>query len=320
MSPAEKQHQLKVITAFTLVYVLWGSTYLAMRIVVEHIPPAMMGAIRFLASGAVMFAYCFFTGRTLRVTRAEFFRLACIGVLLLSTGNVMVAWGEQYVPSGLAALVVAAVPIWVALIESVILKSDRLSMRGNIGLVVGSLGLAVLLWPKIISTTSIGRLELLGCGALIIAALSWASGSILSRRSQLNVDPFTATAYEMGIAGTVNLLWATLHGDFAHTVFTTRGVTAIAYLVTGGSLIGFTAYIWLLEHVPTAKVATYAYVNPIVAVILGALILHETVDAYIIAGSVIIIGGVVLVTTSKIHAGEESLPAKTQLPACEAEG
>lgn len=320
MSPAEKQHQLKVITAFTLVYVLWGSTYLAMRIVVEHIPPAMMGAIRFLASGSVMFAYCFFTGRNLRVTRAEFIRLACIGMLLLTTGNVMVAWGEQYVPSGLAALVVAAVPIWVALIESVVLKSDRLSARGNFGLVVGSLGLSVLLWPKITSTSSIGRLELFGCLGLIFAALSWASGSILSRRSQLRVDPFTATAYEMAIAGAANSLWALAHGDFAHTVFTTRGVVAIAYLVTGGSLIGFTAYIWLLEHVPTAKVATYAYVNPIVAVILGALILHETVDAYIIAGSVIIIGGVVLVTTSKIHAGEESLPAKTQLPACESEG
>jgi len=320
MSPAEKQHQWKVIIAFTLVYVLWGSTYLAMRIVVEHIPPAMMGAIRFLASGSIMFLYCWVSRRNLRVTRAEFLRLAAIGCLLLTTGNVMVAWGEQYVPSGLAALVVAAVPLWVALIESVILKSDRLSRRGTTGLMLGALGLGVLLWPKITATTCIGRLELLGCVGLIFAALSWSAGSILSRRSKLDVDPFTATAYEMTIAGVVNAAWALSHGDIANTVLTARGVSAIAYLVTGGSLIGFTAYIWLLEHVPTAKVATYAYVNPVVAVLLGTLILHETVDAYIIAGSAIIIGGVILVTTSKIHAGEESLPAKNVLPACEAEG
>jgi len=320
MSPAEKQHQLKVVTAFALVYVLWGSTYLAMRIVVENIPPAMMGAMRFLGSGAIMMAYCFFSGRKISVSRADFIRLATIGVLLLSTGNVMVAWGEQYVPSGLAALVVAVVPIWVAIIETWILKSDRLSSRGVLGLVCGLAGLAVLLWPKLSASGDIGRRELLGCAALIWAALSWASGSILSRRSKLSVDPFTATAWEMSIAGTVNLLASLAMGDPARTVLTARGLGAIAYLITGGSLIGFTAYIWLLEHVPTAKVATYAYVNPIVAVLLGALILNETVDRYILAGTAVIVAGVALVTTSKIHAGQESLPAKSQLPACEAEG
>lgn len=320
MSPAEKRHRLLVIIAFTCVYVLWGSTYLAMRIVVEHIPPYMMGALRFLASGSIMLAYCALSGRKLRVTRADFLRLVSIGVLLLVTGNVVVAWSEQYVPSGLAGLFVSAVPIWVALIEAWILKSDRLSTRGIWGLVLGTCGLAVLLWPRLHATSAIGRQEFLGCLALIIAALSWSCGSILSRRSQLSVDPFTATAYEMLIAGLVSTGITFTLGDYAHTVFTARGVIAIAYLVTGGSLIGFTAFIWLLEHVPTAKVATYAYVNPVVAVILGALILHEMVDAYIVAGSVVIIAGVVLVTTSKIHAGEESLPAKAQLPAIEAEG
>ena len=320
MSPLEKQHRWKIAAAFACVYVLWGSTYLAMRIVVEHIPPAMMGGIRFLASGGIMMAWCALSGRTLRVTRAEFIRLAMIGVLLLGTGNVMVAWGEQYVPSGLAALVVAAVPLWVALIESFILKSERLRSRGMFGLALGAVGLGVLLWPQLQASSAVGRTELIGCVGLIFAALSWASGSILSRRSQLNLDPFTATAYEMSIAGVVNMVFSVLHGDVAHTVLTARGIGAIAYLVTGGSLIGFTAYIWLLDHVPTSKVATYAYVNPIVAVALGALVLHETVDAWIVAGTAVIVGGVVLVTTSKIRPGDEALPAKTQLPACEAEG
>src|SRR5271155_5462094 len=320
MSPIEKQHRLKVVAAFACVYVLWGSTYLAMRIVVEHIPPAMMGGIRFLASGGIMMTWCALSGRKLRVTRAEFIRLAIIGVLLLGTGNVMVAWGEQYVPSGLAALVVAAVPLWVALIESFILKSERLRSRGMFGLALGAVGLGVLLWPQLHASSTVGRSELIGCLGLIFAALCWASGSILSRRSQLNVDPFTATAYEMTIAGVVNLAISLAHGDLAHTVLTARGIGAIVYLVIGGSLIGFTAFIWLLEHVPTSKVATYAYVNPIVAVALGALVLHETVDAWIVAGTAVIIGGVVLVTTSKIHPGDENLPAKTQLPACEAEG
>ncbi len=300
MATETKSQSLRIALAFGLVYVLWGSTYLAMRIVVQHVPPAVMGATRFLISGTLMLGWCLASGRKIAITRKDLVRLAAIGILLLVTGNVGVAWGEKYVASGLAALVVAVVPLWVALIEMIILKTERLAPRGLAGLALGIVGLVILLWPRLTDNSVLGHKELVGIAILIFASLSWACGSITSRRSQLSIDPFAATGWEMTIAGFVNLLLALALGDFSRTTWTASGYLSIAYLVTGGSLIGFTAYIWLLEHVPTSKVATYAYVNPVVAVLLGWLILHEQVDRYVLAGTAVIICGVAMVTMSKI--------------------
>ena len=317
MSPSEtvRRHQLRVGIAFALVYVLWGSTYLAMRVVVRDVPPAMMGATRFLISGSIMLAACALCKQKLALTRKDLLPLASIGILLLCTGNVGVAWAEVTVPSGLAALIVAVVPIWVAIIEAWVLRSDRLSAKGVVGLLLGTSGLAVLLWPRLFST--LGHDELKGMVILMVASLSWSCGSIISRRSQLSIGPFAATGWEMAIAGVANLSIATALGDFHRTVWTHHAIWSIAYLVTGGSLIGFTAYIWLLDNVPTAKVATYAYVNPIVAVLLGALILHEKIDGYILGGSAVIIAGVALVTTSKIKTGAGSVSKAPELASCE---
>src|SRR3954471_20721719 len=284
MTERERQQRFLVALNFGMVYVLWGSTYLAIRIVVEHIPPAMMGATRFLIGGAIMLAWCAVSGRNIKLSRVDFRRVATIGVLLLVGGNVCVAWAEKTVPSGLAALVVAVVPLWVAIIETFILKGERLLRRGVFGLLLGIVGLIVLLWPKLVSG-SVDHGVLFGAGLLIFASLSWATGSIFSRRWDLKVDPFAATGWEMLIAGAVALVISLALGDQHRVVWTPRGIYAIAYLITAGSLLGLTAYIWLLNHVPTAKVATYAYVNPIVAVFLGWLILHEEVDAYTLAGA-----------------------------------
>ena len=300
MTAETNPHRWRIALAFALVYVLWGSTYLAMRIVVQHVPPAVMGATRFLISGTLMLGWCLASGRKIAVTRKDLVRLAAIGVLLLVTGNVGVAWGEKYVASGLAALVVAVVPLWVALIELTILKTERLARRGLAGLALGIAGLAILLWPRLTDNSLLSHKELGGVAILIFASLSWACGSITSRRSHLSIGPFAATGWEMTLAGLVNLALALAMGDFSRTTWSTSGYLSIAYLVTGGSLIGFTAYIWLLEHVPTSKVATYAYVNPVVAVLLGWLILHEKVDGYVLAGTAVIICGVALVTISKI--------------------
>jgi drug/metabolite transporter (DMT)-like permease len=318
MSPAEtiRKQRARIVIAFALVYVLWGSTYLAMRVVVQHMGPALMGGTRFLISGSIMMAACAALKQKIAITRADVWPLVGTGVLLLTMGNIGVAWAEVTVPSGLAALIVAIVPIWVAIIEAWILKSDRLSRRGILGLMFGSAGVAVLLWPRLF--TAVGHKELFGMVILLFASLSWSCGSILSRRSRLSIGTATATAYHMLIAGTVNMLIAIALGDFARADWTRSSIWAIAYLVTGGSLLGFTAYVWLLDHVPTAKVATYAYVNPIVAVVLGALILHEKIDAYIIAGSVVIVAGVLLVTTSKIKSGAGSVKKNPELVAREA--
>ena len=317
MTHAERQHRFRVALAFGLVYVLWGSTYLGIRIVVEHIPPSVMGASRFLLAGLPMLGWCALSGRRVGLTLSDFWRVLAIGVLLLTGGNVMVAWAEQYVPSGLAALIVAIVPIWVAVLESILPRGERLAGRGVAGLALGIVGLAVLMWPRLSAGSAAGHMQLLGALGLVFASLSWASGSILSRRSQLRLDPFAATAWEMTLAGLVNLGIVLALGDHHRVVWTARGVGALLYLVVFGSWIGFTAYIWLLEHVPTSKVATYAYVNPVVAVFLGWVILHETVDVYIAAGSAVIIAAVALVNSSKIH--KAAAPAEPELPAVEAQ-
>jgi drug/metabolite transporter (DMT)-like permease len=211
------------------------------------------------------------------------------------------------------------VPIWVAIIETFILKGERLLRRGVFGLLLGIAGLVILLWPKLAGAAgSFDRGILFGAGILMFASLSWATGSILSRRWDLKVDPFAATGWEMLIAGAVSFLIALALGDFHRVVWTARGIGAIAYLITAGSLFGLTAYIWLLNHVPTAKVATYAYVNPIVAVFLGWLILHEQVDAYILAGAIVIVGSVWLVNTSKVvKPAEAGKPCEPEMVACE---
>jgi len=318
MTHAARQHRFRVALAFGLVYLLWGSTYLAIRIVVEHIPPAMMGASRYLLAGLPMLGWCALRGRRIALTRSDFWRVLAIGVLLLTGGNVVLAWAEQYVPSGLAALIVAIVPIWVAVIESILPRGERLAGRGLAGLALGLAGLGVLMWPRLLAGGAAGHMQVLGALGLVFCSLSWAAGSILSRRSQLRIDTFVATAWEMTLAGVVNLGLVLALGDHHRVVWTGRGVAAIFYLVIFGSWIGFTAYIWLLEHVPTSKVATYAYVNPVVAVFLGWLVLHESVDVYIAAGSTVIIAGVALVNSSKIH--KAAAPAaEPELPAVEAQ-
>lgn len=316
MPTRESQQRARIVIAFAMVYVLWGSTYLAMRVVVQHVGPALMGATRFLISGSIMLAACVVFKQKIALARKDIVPLLATGVLLLVMGNIGVAWAEMTVPSGLAALMVAVMPIYVAIIEAWILKSDRMSAKGIVGLVFGTVGMLILMWPRIFTT--LGHKELFGMVILLLASLSWSCGSILSRRTKLSIGPIAATSYHMLTAGVVNLIIATALGDFRHADWTKSSIWAIAYLVTGGSLLGFTAYVWLLEHVPTAKVATYAYVNPVVAVILGAIILHEKIDGYIIAGAAVIVVGVVLVTTSKIKAGAGSVNKEPELAACEA--
>lgn len=307
------------MVAFLLVYVLWGATYLAMRVVVEHIPAYVMGSVRYGIAGPLMLAWCAFSGRKVSITRQDALRLLAIGTLLLSIANMAVATGEEYVPSGLAALIVASVPIWVAIIEAWVFRTRRLSLMGFSGLALGIVGLLALLWPKI--TGTLNRGDLFGFGILIIASASWALGSVLSGRWTLTVDVFTASAWEMTFAGIINFAVALLNGGFHHVEWTSRGLLAILFLIVCGSWIGFTAYIWLLDHVPTPKVATYAYVNPVVAVYLGWLILNEKVDVFMLIGTVIIISAVALVNLSKLRTLRTAPGAeRPELPAVEPAG
>jgi len=301
-----KTHRLRVAVSFGLVYLFWGSTYLAISIAVRHFPAALMGSVRFLIAGVLMLGWCAFTGKKIAISRKDALRLLIIGVLLLTGGNVVLAWTEKFINSGLAALIVAVVPIWVALIEA-IFGGDRLNVRGWIGLLLGIGGLFVLLWPDVATGGAVGKRDLVVCLVLTLGSLSWALGSVVSRRSQLSIGPFAATGWEMLFSGAVNGLIALSLGDHRHADWSRAGWLAIAYLVTFGSLVGFTAYIWLLEHVPTPKVATYAYVNPVVAVFLGWLLQGERIDRYMVLGMAVIIAAVVLVTTSKLRQQKASM-------------
>jgi drug/metabolite transporter (DMT)-like permease len=304
MTEAQRQQRLIVIFAFALVYLFWGSTYLGIRIAIEHIPPALMCATRFLLSGVLMLGYCAFTGHKIRYSAGQLGQMAIVGILLLTGGNLTLSYAEEHVSSGLAALILASTPLWFLVLDTLLLGDHHIAPRAMIGLGLGVVGIVVLLWPKLTGT---GLSQMWASLSLLFASFVWALGSVLSKRWQSSdVDPFSATAWQMLAAGLANLLIAVAVGDFSRVMWTARGIAAVCYLVICGSLIGYTAYIWLLAHVPTSKVSTYAYVNPVVAVFLGWLVLHEPVDAYIVAGSVIVIASVVLVTTSKVRTKTES--------------
>src|SRR5664279_2474996 len=314
------KHRLKVVLAFGLVYVFWGSTYLFIGMTsAEGIPPFVMCAMRFLIAGPLMLAACAVFGRNIRISRQEAVRLAVIGWLLLVGGNGGLAWAEQFVPTGFAALIVAVTPIWFLVLETFVFRGDRMSRRGLIGLGMGIVGIAILVWPKIAHRDALGVMQLGGAILLLFSSMSWAIGSVFSRKWQMKVDPLVATSWEMIFAGLGHIVLVLFTGQFHQARFNQRGVMAVLYLVVFGSWIGYTAYVWLLKHVPTPKVATYAYVNPIVAVILGWIVLQERFDHFMLAGTVVIVAAVVLVTTAKVHSGGEIEAAGEGLPEFESE-
>ncbi len=304
-----------VILAFGLVYLFWGSTYLAIDIAVQTIPPALMCGLRFSIAGVVMLAVCALTGRTIFYSPQQIARAAVVGLLLLMGGNLTLSYAELAVSSGLAALIVAITPLWFLVLDSLLLGDHHISRRGKIGLLLGVVGLFVLVWPQLRAGT-LGHRELIASISLIGGSFSWALGSVLSKRWQSGMDVFSATGWQVVAAGVGNFLFALAVGDLKHVNWTPRGLGAVFYLVICGSWIGYTAYIWLLDHVPTSKVSTYAYVNPVVAVFLGWLVLHERVDRFILAGSAIVVLSVILVTSAKVK--HRLMPQ--DLPAVEATG
>jgi drug/metabolite transporter (DMT)-like permease len=313
-----RQFRLQVILAFALVYVLWGSTYLAIGIAVERVSPPMMGASRFIIAGAVMLVWRKLSGNSIAVSGQELFRLTVIGVLLLVTSNVVLGWAEQMIPTGLAALLIAITPLWFLLLERLSHKGERFSSRAVVGIVFGIAGVAVLMWPKLRLGLTLGHREIFGMVLVLCASLSWATGSVLSKRWHLRIDAYGASGWEMLMAGVVNLLVAALLRDLPRTRWDRGAILAIGYLVVAGSWIGFTAYVWLLKNIPTSKVATYAYVNPIVAVFLGWVVLHERMDRWMFSGSAVIILGVILVTGAKPKKTTRAL--ELDLPAVEGTG
>src|SRR6516225_4526256 len=299
MKSAQHPKRWMVILAFGLVYLFWGSTYLGIDIAVQSIPPALMCGLRFSVAGVVMLGVCAATGHRIAYSLRQIAAAAIVGLLLLMGGNLTLSYAELTVSSGLSALIVAITPLWFLVLDSLLLGDHRIAGRGKVGLALGIVGLFVLVWPDL-GAGSLGRKELYASLSLIGGSFSWALGSVLSKRWQSGMDVFGSTAWQVTAAGAGNFLFALLNGDMKHATWAPKSLAAVGYLVVCGSWIGYTAYIWLLEHVPTSKVSTYAYVNPVVAVFLGWLILNERVDRFILAGSAIVVLSVILVTSAKV--------------------
>ena len=299
MHSAQRPSRWMVVLAFGLVYLFWGSTYLGIDIAVENIPPALMCALRFSVAGVVMLALCAATGRKIFYPPRQLALAAVVGLLLLMGGTLTRSYAELAVSSGLAAMIVAITPLWFMVLDSLLLGDHHISNRGKAGLFLGILGLFVLVWPQL-RAGSLGRRELWASLSLIGGSFSWALGSVLAKRWQSDMDVFSASGWQVTAAGAGNLIFALLNRDLSRTTWSARSLGAVAYLIVCGSWIGYTAYIWLLEHVPTSKVSTYAYVNPVVAVFLGWLILHERVDRFILSGAAIVVLSVILVTSAKV--------------------
>jgi drug/metabolite transporter (DMT)-like permease len=284
--------------AMATVYVVWGSTYLAIRVVIETMPPMLSAGVRFLVAAGIV--GMILIGRSgLKVLRVELHQAAAaalVGILLLVGGNGGVVLGERTVASGIAALLVAMVPLWVVVLRA--LTGDRPRSRTVLGVLVGFAGLTILVVPSgDAGTTTVGGILL-----IIGASLSWSIGSLLAGRTAMPANPFATTFYEMLAGGSVLVLIGLAAGEAKDVDLGTisgRSWLALAYLVVMGSVVAFSAYVWLLHNAPISLVATYAYVNPVIAVLLGALILNEPITAAVVAGGAVIVLGVVLVVSKE---------------------
>jgi drug/metabolite transporter (DMT)-like permease len=290
-----------VWSAILILYVVWGSTYLGIRIAVESIPPFTMAATRFLVAGVVMLTAVAIVRRgcLIRPTRVELRDCFIIGALLMGGGMGAVAWGEQFVPSGIAALLIAMMPAWVAIFGRAFFQ-ERLPLGATLGIGLGIAGVAILVGPSLAVD---GSLDPAGIVALLISPIAWAAGSVYATHSaQLPKDPFFTTALQM-LSGAIVLGAAALAtGEFVLVRLETvsqESLAALVYLTAVGSLLAFTAYAWVLRHAPLPLIATYAFVNPVVAVVLGAVILNETVTASQIVAAAVIVAGVALIILSR---------------------
>jgi drug/metabolite transporter (DMT)-like permease len=290
----------RLIAAFAAVYIIWGSTYLAIRFAVETLPPLLMAGARFLIAGLILLIWARFRTPNDRPTSIDWETGLISGLLLLLGGNGGVVWAEQRVPSGIAALLVAIVPLWMVLLDWGRREGRRPPALVFVGLGLGLVGLALLLGPDALEGH--GDISITGAIVLVLASLSWAAGSLYTKHAPKASSGLNGAATQM-IAGGLSLAAAAVfageptHMDLAHA--SSRSILGFLYLVTFGSLVGFTAYIYLLGHTSAAKAATYAYVNPVVAVALGWAFASEPVTTRTLLAAAVILAGVAIITAAQ---------------------
>jgi drug/metabolite transporter (DMT)-like permease len=289
----------QIAAAFASIYIIWGSTYLAIRYAIQTIPPFLMGATRFLISGALLYLWARYRGAQ-KPTRLHWRNAVIAGGFLLLGGNGAVMWAEQVVPSGLTALLVSILPFWLVIIEWVRPPRRRPNVAVLIGLVLGFVGIVVLVGPSDLGGH--GNVSPVGAMVLMLGSLSWAIGSFWSRDAQLPESGILTTGMEMLGGGALLLVVGAFTREFSHLdvhAVSRASATGLVYLIVFGSLLGFTAYIWLLDKVTPARLGTYAYVNPVVAVLLGWAIAGEVLSIRTGIAAAIVICAVALITTAR---------------------
>ena len=290
---------VRLLTAFALVYVIWGSTYLGIRFAIETIPPFLMAGVRFVIAGGILYAFVMLRGAR-APSRRQWIAASIIGALLLLGGNGAVVWAELRVPSGLVALLVATEPLCVVLIDWARPQGLRPRPGELLGLVLGFAGVVILVSPVPLAGGSL-EIDPVGAAVVLFAAVSWALGSIYSRHAPAHESAFLMTGMKMLTGGLLLLLAGTFAGEWSRLdvgAISAKSWFALGYLIIFGALIGFTAYIWLLKNTTLPRASTYAYVNPIVAVLLGWTLASEPMNGRVIAAAAVIVAGVVIVVRS----------------------
>ena len=283
----------RVFAAYVVVCVVWGSTYLAIRIGVRDLPPALFGGMRFLAAGAILLGLAALLRLPLPTRRRDWTTAAVVGILLLGVGNGLVIWAEQYVESGFVAILIVTGALWMAGFDALIPGSEtRPTWRQFLGLLVGFAGAMVLVSGNL---EGLGEAGLLGPVGVIVASASWALGSIYSKRHPVETGPHVHAALQMLFGGSALVLVGLLRGETGSLEFTPEGIGAVAYLIVFGSIVAYTSYVYLLRHAAPAFIGTHVYVNTIVAVLLGWGLLGERVTPWTFLAMAVILGSVVWV-------------------------
>ena len=276
------------------VCLLWGTTYLGIRIALETIPPALVGGLRFTAAGILLVALLASRGEPV-IRPSQWGGLAVTGILTICVGNGGVIWAEQWVPSGVAAVTVATIPFWMIALEALAHDGDPLTTRLVFGLGVGFAGILLLVWPDVATGGTTGHYFLAGILALQVACVGWALGSSVSRRHARSENVMSAAALQMLFGGVVMLVVATARGEWKELAFTPRTIAAELYLTVFGSIVGYSAYTYALRHLPTATVSLYAYANPVIAIVLGAIVAGEPFGPRVVVASTMVLIGSALV-------------------------
>jgi drug/metabolite transporter (DMT)-like permease len=285
-----------IIAAFATVYLVWGSTYLGIRFAVETLPPFLMGGTRFLLAGTLLYAGLRCTG-TPAPNLASWRNAAIAALLLLGIGNGGVNWAEQKVPSGLTALIIAGTPVWFAVFDWLRPGGVRPTLQTTLGITVGLIGVTMLVGSRSLDH---GTIEPAGIAALVLASMAWAIGSLYSKYTPKPASPFMTAAQQMLAGGAILSLAGMALGETSGlqwASFSTRSLWAFLYLTLIGSLVGFSAYAWLLKATTPARASTYAYVNPVIALLLGWLLGGETLTGQMLMAAAVIVSGVVIITT-----------------------